>query len=252
MMAALDLLRDPYQRQARVVPGLLVALPILIPLVCLYGAKNPVLTGVVGLLGGCGAIYALASVARGLGKRLEEQLKREWGGMPTILALRHSDPFFDRVTKERYHRLMATRLGLTTPTAEEESADPRAADEIYMGATRRLIERTRSNKGLLLKENIAYGFHRNMVALKPVGLLSCVLGIIYGLVIAHVVQRAPLGFAWANLLDPGLAAGLTLCMSVALLAAWLFYFTRASVRRIGFVYAERLFECLPTLSAARK
>ena len=60
-----ELVKDPYERKARVIPGLLVALPLLVPLLCVYGAKHPVLTGVIGLLGGCGAIYALASVARG-------------------------------------------------------------------------------------------------------------------------------------------------------------------------------------------
>jgi hypothetical protein len=69
-----ELVKDPYERKARVIPGLLVALPLLVPLLCVYGAKHPVLTGVIGLLGGCGAIYALASVARGRGKKL----KRSW------------------------------------------------------------------------------------------------------------------------------------------------------------------------------
>lgn len=65
-----ELVKDPYERKARVIPGLLVALPLLVPLLCVYGAKHPVLTGVIGLLGGCGAIYALASVARGRGKKV--------------------------------------------------------------------------------------------------------------------------------------------------------------------------------------
>lgn len=53
---------------------------------------------------------------------------------------------------------------------------------------------------------------------------------------------------------PGLAAGLTLLISLALLAAWLLYFDQGAVRRMGFVYAERLFDCLPSLpsSAPRK
>ena len=106
----------------------------------------------------------------------------------------------------------------------------------------------------LLKENIAYGFHRNMLAMKPIGVFVSVLGVLYGLVIARVVQIDAPYFAAANLLDPGLAAGLSLLVSMSLLAAWLFYFDKAAVRRIGFAYAERLFELLPSLpsTAARK
>jgi hypothetical protein len=43
-----ELVKDPYERKARVIPGLLVALPLLVPLLCVYGAKHPVLTGVIG------------------------------------------------------------------------------------------------------------------------------------------------------------------------------------------------------------
>lgn len=79
MTKGFGLVKDPYERNARVVPGLLVALPLLVPLLCVYGAKHPVLTGLIGLLAGCGAIYALASVARGRGKKLEESLVATWG-----------------------------------------------------------------------------------------------------------------------------------------------------------------------------
>ena len=250
MKAILELIKDPYERKARVIPGLLVALPLLVPLLCVYGPKHPVLTSVVGLLGGCGAIYALASVARGRGKRLEETLVKGWGGMPTTIALRHRDTFLDSISKQRYHAAMVAKLGISMPTAQEETADPAKADDTYVGATKRLRELTRGDKQLLLKENIAYGFHRNMLAMKPVGMLACLVGIVYGLLIAKVLQVTPPHFAPVNLADPGLAAGLTLLISLALLAAWLFYFDKEAVRRMGFVYAERLFECLSSLPSA--
>lgn len=59
-------------------------------------------------------------------------------------------------------------------------------------------------------------------------------------------------FIPANLGDTGLASGLTLLVSLAMLLAWCFYFDEDKVRRIGFVYAERLFEHLPSLSVAPK
>ena len=153
-----------------------------------------------------------------------------------------------------YHTAITAKLGIAMPTAEEESVSPDKADDIYVGATKRLRELTRSNKQLLLKENIAYGFHRNMLAMKPVGIVSCRLGIVYGLLIAKILQVVPPHFDPVHLADPGLAAGLTLLISLALLAAWLLYFEQGAVRRMGFVYAERLFECLPSLpsSAPRK
>lgn len=249
-----ELVKDPYERNARAIPGLLVVLPLLVPLLCVYGPKHPVLTGMIGLLGGCGVIYALASVVRGRGKMLEETLVKKWGGMPTTIALRHRDNFLDSVSKLRYHTAITAQLGIAMPTAEEESADQDKADDTYIGATKRLRELTRSNKQLLLKENIAYGFHRNMLAMKPVGIFSCLLGILYGLLMAKIFQVVPPHFDPAHFSDPGLAAGLTLLISLVLLAAWLMYFDQSAVRRMGFVYAERLFECLPSLpsSSSRK
>jgi hypothetical protein len=249
----IDLILDAYERKARLFPGLIVALPLLVPLVCVYGPRHPVLTSVVAVLGGCGAIYALSSVARGRGKRLEEKLVRDWGGMPTTIALRHRDTAtLDNVSKQRYHTLIASKLQIDLPTSDQEAADPAAADERYKGATRRLRELTRGNKGLLLKENIAYGFHRNMLAMKPIGILTALLGVIYGLVICKALSFSPLAFQVINLAAPGLAAALTLLVSAALLFAWTLYFDKAAVQRIGMAYAERLFECLDALPQPRR
>jgi len=254
MLALIELAKDPYERKARLAPGLLVALPLLVPLVCVYGARHPVLTALVGLLGGCGAMYTLASVARVRGKKLEDELVRDWGGMPTTMALRHRDVTLDSVSKRRYHEAITSKLDIAMPSVDEEAADPAKADDTYVGATKRLRELTRSNKSLLLKENIAYGFHRNMLAMKPVGIVTCGLGLMYGFVLAEVLRLDPVAVSLGSLAHPGLAASMTLVISLALLAAWLLYFDSDAVRRVGFAYAERLFECLPSLpsSAPRK
>lgn len=243
----LDLVTDPYERKARVTPGLLVALPCLVPLVCVYGPKNPTLTAMVTLMGGCGVIYALASIARGRGKKLEERLLHKWGGLPTTLLLRHRDTFLDRVTKKRYHAAIAAKLGIQIPNKDEELANPAKADDAYIASARRLRELTRGNKSLLLKENIAYGFHRNMRAMRVLGLSTSAAGLLYGGILAGVLVFEPLQFSPEELLHPGLAAGLTLAVSLALFLMWCFFFDEAAVKRMGCVYAERLFEQLETL-----
>lgn len=248
---ALDRLRDPYERKARVFPGLLVALPLLVPLLWIFGPRNPLLTALLGLLGGCGVIYALASISRGLGKRLEERLVVRWGGMPTTLLLRHRDTFLDSRSKARYHDEIRKKLGLVLPTPEEEIADPAAADELYIGATRELRELMRGKAhSLLLKENIAYGFHRNMCALRPVGWLTSLLGIFFGLLLAEAIVTRPYGTEITKLLEPGLPGGITLAMGSALFFAWM-YFTPGAVKRMGYVYAERLFESMKALPTKR-
>jgi len=246
-----DQMRDPYERKARIIPGLLTALPLLLPILCTYGPKHPILTSVITLLAGCGAMYGLGSVARGLGKALEEKLVLKWGGMPTTTCLRHRDLFLDTFTKERYRGLIQLKLGISMPTVQEEEADSLHADSIYMGVTRKLREETRSDK-LLLKENINYGFHRNMAGMKPVGIVTSSVGIFFSLVSSNVILFDPFEFHLSHVLNPGLSAIITFLVSVALLMAWLFYFNSAAIKRIGIVYAERLFECLDKLPTPRK
>lgn len=99
MRALFDLLTDPYDRQARATPALMVVLPLLLPLVAHYGLKHPALTAVLAVLSSCGAVYTLSSIARGRGKTLETKLIAKWGGLPTTIALRHRDTHLDSVTK---------------------------------------------------------------------------------------------------------------------------------------------------------
>lgn len=249
-MPIFQLVADQYERKARVTPGLIVALPIVVPLVLTYGSQDPLLTALLGILGASGALYALANIARGRGKKLEETLVKDWGGMPTTLALRHRDFFLDRTSKITYHRLIAEKLGITLPTEDEETASPDMADDAYIGATRRLRERTRTNKELLLKENIAYGFHRNMLAMKSVGIFTCFMGIIYALLLAKIIQFDKPYFVIANFSHLGVSSSLTILICLVLLSAWLFYFNRDAVKRVGFAYAERLLECLHSLPPA--
>ncbi|MBK1714922.1 hypothetical protein [Rubrivivax gelatinosus] len=245
---ALKEVRDPYERKARMTPGLLVILPLLIPILWTFGARNPLLTASLGLVTSCGVIYGLASIARGRGKLLEERLIRKWGGMPSTIVLRHRDDFLDRVTKARYHEEIAKKLGIRMPSEVEEAEDPVTADASYIAAARALRERTRGKPyGLLLKENIAYGFHRNMCAMRLYGVVASLIGMVAGVVLSKTVQLHPF-FLDLDRITP--AGGVTCAVSLAMLVAWL-YFSPDAVRRIGYVYAERLFEALKSLRASR-
>lgn len=243
---------DPYERKARAFPALLVVLPILVPLLLTLGPKNPVLTAVLGLVSSCGVVYAIASIARGLGKRLERKLVAKWGGMPTTLILRHRDPFLDRVSKQRYHSEIKSKLGVELPSPEQEAADTAAADDAYLGATRQLRELTRGkSNALLLTENIAYGFHRNMRAVRPIGTFSSLVGLILGLFLSGAFRLTTSGLEFVGIDQLRVTGIITFGLSLALFFAW-FYFTTDAVKQMGYVYAERLFESLKALPKLTK
>lgn len=243
---------DPYDKRARVFPGLLVALPILVPILWIFGPENPYLTALLALGASCGVLYWLANIARNRGKAIEERLVTKWGGMPTTLLLRHRDSFLDSISTTRYHGQIKDKLGIALPDAASELADAAKADDLYRGATKLLIEKSRGKgHALLLKENIAYGFQRNMLGMKPFGILTCICGIASGLILAKVVQFKPWHIEWEKLVEPNASGGMTLIVSLVLLVAWL-TLTEATVRRVGNVYAERLFESLARLPTLRK
>lgn len=251
LKAIIDTVRDPYERKARMVPGLLVALPLLVPIACIAGPKNPTATVVVGLISACGVVFALANVVRGLGKAKEEQLVADWGGMPTTIMLRHRDTTLEGPTRALYHQLIEAKLGQQMPTAAMEQQDPAAADDAYKAAVRQLRELTRGKQySLLLKENIAYGFHRNMYGARVLGWTTSTLGILIGLVLSKVVTLVPAAVHPEALAEPSLSGVLTLGIALPVWLSWL-YFGPKQVRRIANVYAERLFEALRTIPKSR-
>jgi len=238
---------DPYERKARAFPGLLVILPLLISMCCMFGPARPLPTALLALVVTAGGVFALAALARVAGKRLEEKLVVKWGGMPTTLALRHRDSRFNTYTKQGYHQRLAQLTGIELPTAEEEARNPADADARYETAVARLRNMTRGPQfPHLRRENIAYGFYRNALALKPHGLGAALVGFALGAQSANAfaLQRPYVRFE--NLFHPGPLAAIALVTAAVMAVVWL-SFTKANLRRIGFAYAERLFECIDAL-----
>lgn len=252
MRALFDLLTDSYDRQARATPALMVVLPLLLPLVAHYGLKHPALTAVLAVLSSCGAIYTLSSIARGRGKALETKLIAKWGGLPTTIALRHRDTHLDLVTKRGYHEAIASKLNIKMPSVEEERLDPDAADDSYKAAGVKLRELTRADKKLLLKENIAYGFHRNMVAMKPIGIVVCMVALVYCALLSKAFLWHLPYFDIDALAALGIDAGLGFLVALAMLGFWLFHFREDLVKTFGYAYADRLFESIGGVKAAPK
>jgi hypothetical protein len=168
------LIRDRYNREARLAPALLVALPAALALFAWLPALRMVGPSLVALLGFCGGIVWLSHLARDRGKALESKLFRDWDGMPSTAMLRHRDDRLPAPLKARYKACLHKHLpDLAFPSVEEEEKDPAATDAIYASAGAWLLSQTRDRTrfGLLFEENVNYGFRRNFWALKPEALL---------------------------------------------------------------------------------
>lgn len=234
-MIAISEIFDSYGRKARLFPAFLTAIPLFasafvyMPTLELGGEHF------VWVIAGAAVMYFLADAARRRGKNLEHVLVAEWGGYPTKLMLRHSDSTVDAHTKSRYHRKAeALADGLTMPTEAEENVNPAEADSRYESTVRFLLANTRdpSKFGLLLKENITYGFRRNLYALKPVALL-----------LVGGCSALPLYFSWEEISGGSLPQQpdlYLLLFFLLVLCCWLVLVTRQSVREAADEYARQL------------
>jgi hypothetical protein len=180
--------------------------------------------------------FLLAQLGRDRGKKKEPALFRSWGGKPTTQILRHGSKHVDPNTKARYKARLGEHLtDLNFPSPEMEADDLDAADAVYESCTRHAIAVTRSAEKypLLLKENINYGFRRNLWAMKPWALVTtsaCLL--------LHVFLTTKSFTTFEIEPMDALVGGLL----IVDLLFWLVIVVPEWIRTPAFAYAERLFE----------
>lgn len=232
----MELPLDPgsYAVRARLAPAILLVLPLGLACTVWFGEG----WAAIGLLSTGVVVFALALLSmhfvRDRGKAIEGQLISEWGGSPSTTLLRHRDPTLNAITKGRYHARLARLVApLAVPSAEDEAQNPDAADRIFESCAQLLRERTRDAKqySLLLDENASYGFRRNMLGVRSIGLGTAIAGL--------AVCAVKVWFARVTG-DASRSAMLAAGLNVVLTAVWQFLVTPAWVRQASTEYAKRL------------
>ena len=163
------LIRDRYNREARLAPALLIALPAALVLFAWFPALRTVGPALVALLGFCGGIIWLSHLARDRGKTLEPGLFAAWGGVPFTAMLRPPGCAPASAAQGAVPACLQKHLpDPAFPSSEEEKKDPDAADAIYASAGAWLLSQTRDRTrfGLLFEENINYGFPAKFLGAK--------------------------------------------------------------------------------------
>jgi hypothetical protein len=244
---------DPYDRQARLYPALLCLLPLLALVALLYAPNVSALTGVVTHAVSCGGLFLMTNICREMGKRLEDRLFREWGGKPTTQLLRHRDGVIDSVTKRRYHAFLAAKINTAFSDAEQEKSDPARADEAYQSGARWLLDHTRPDCrkkfDLLFRDNVTYGFRRNALGARPLGIVIAIACLLWVLAKEHVFfGEAGKIVDWSVLGQLSPPAIASLAVSGVMLLVWMFFFTKTSLRTCAFTFAETLLRTCDTLS----
>lgn len=251
---------DDYNRKARLTPALLVGLPIALIALALFPDKVWSWGGVISLLAWFGVLRLLAQLARDMGKAKEDELYTAWGGKPTTCLLRYRNAQ-NKVELARWHSKLRDLTSQQLPSQSEELAEPDMADQIYDTCVRFLITKTRDHSkfSLLYEENCNYGFRRNLLGMKPLGIITSFLGTLF------LASQCALSIGLFRIFVEWLAGSSTqiqkslhfadcppttlayLLINLFLLAAWLLLINSAWVKSAADVYAARLLESCENL-----
>jgi hypothetical protein len=230
---------DAYTTRARIIPGLLAALPVA---VTVYAWKPGDLldwNSLGAMIAAFGGTILLAFIARDLGKAAEDRLYKKWGGRPTELLMMHSGPVDPALRARRHAALRVLFPDVPVPTAAEEVEDREAAYQRFATFTTLIITRYRLMKDkfpLVFEENCNYGFRRNIYGLWWIGLgVSAFSSTALGLQLITICA----GHEHVPVVAIGLES-----VNVLMLIVWIFWINEMTVRRGADLYAARLFETL--------
>ncbi len=232
---------DWYTIRARVLPALLVALPLGLATLAWFPDGLSGWSALWGLAVWSGATVLLGQLGRDRGREKQSRLFDMWGAEPAVKALRHADAG-NLVVLERIHKRLNALMRTKLPTAAQELADPSAADDAYAGCIRFLRDKTRDRKkfNLVFEENCNYGFRRNLWGLKPLGAVVTIIALASLAALVVIEPRILVAPGSRRVLIPGLLIFLNLI-------GWIFVVTPRWVRIPANAYVERLLEATERL-----
>jgi hypothetical protein len=221
---------DRYDLEARFAPAYLALAPAILTAIILMGSESFALAQrVSALIASLGIPLFLGNVARSRGKREEGRLRKQWGGRHSVDALRFRSSTNQHQTEHR-HAVIGQATGLALPTQAEEAADS-------------LIAQTRPENGfrLLFLENCNYGFRRNLLGMKKIGLGVGTIVAVAGIVLTG------LHFAGGQGASPTTGVAVA-ALGIASLIVWRAV-TDDWVDEVARSYAERLMEAAEVRAA---
>ena len=230
---------DNYSVKARLYPCLLILLPAFIVGVYYITDFEKYYHYFTAVLAFGLFTFVLAQFGRDRGKSKEPELYKFFGGKPTTQILRYRNTFLDSVTKNRYRQILMQKIpDIQMPTVQEENDNSDAADEVYESCAKFLISKTRDTAkfNLLFKENISYGFRRNLWAMK-----NFALSIIFICLVTHF-YFATQGFKVFN--EFTIESIALFAFLLLAILTWIFVITKEWIKLVAFSYAERLFEAI--------
>jgi len=240
-MIDLTKITDPYERKARINPSLICLFPIAITAIVAFPKIFNLWSSISAVAISFGFIQLIAHVARDFGKKKEAALFIMWEGMPSVRYLRLKDQTIPLPLKEKYHKRLSKLTKIKQPAITEEDDNPQKADQVYLSWSNSILAMTRDTTkfNLLYKENINYGFRRNLFGLRPFcisnGFLCLMLLIIKVSLTSGISKQIDIGILTIGILI------------ILYLIIFIFYIEQEWVKITADEYGRRLIETINNL-----
>ncbi|HUT28858.1 MAG TPA: hypothetical protein VMX13_03615 [Sedimentisphaerales bacterium] len=126
-------------------------------------------------------LYFYAQVLRITSKVIESKYFHEKMGFPTVYLMTYSDKTFSKNYKDKYRRLIKEQFNIELLDEIEEAADIVEARKRLNEATQ-LVKLKIKSGYLVLKQNMWYGFVRNLVGGAIYSMIFCIVNIGVGFI----------------------------------------------------------------------
>lgn len=225
---------DYYLLKARFAPACLSALPLLTLLIMIgdwsrFSLPEILISTIILIL-----LIVTSDIARRRGRAVERKIFASTGGRPGNTELSRKDLTFQPPALDRYRAFLAARLERDAPTPESEAANPKGAADFYEECFAWLRENTRDKARfpLISEENATYGFRRNLLGMKPIGIFMNIIT----LIISYYIYTK----TFIEINTPSNDLIIILIISFSHLLYFIFWVTKDSVKDASYVYARQL------------
>jgi hypothetical protein len=178
---------DSYSHRSRIQPAFLGLLPATVTLATTMGFSRGLVSGIIAVAGSTGLTYLIAMFVRDRGRRIQKALWASWGGKPTTQLLKM--PLDETEGTLQRRRALMRKLMSESSLQGDQSPPSDDAIEDYVGRLRELT-RDRNEYPLVAHENAGYGFRRNLLGLRRLGIALSALSTAWaavatGLALSH-------------------------------------------------------------------
>lgn len=156
---------DSYSLVARLSPAVLLLVPVMVTFGTLYAGSLVVLPLPVYLLCTSAISFPLARFVRTRGKTLQASLWSKWGGSPLATALAKPIGGISQTLHDRALSELRTLFPKETPVEGPISAYENVGTIIA-------THTTEIGARVIAKENLAYGFARNTLGVRQIGIFA--------------------------------------------------------------------------------